>query len=173
VAALIPEKYRSLIQARLREHACQACGHSLEQSAVVRAGEGTTLEEYGLSETAAAHLLAATEVLTVVCGQCGSSCELGTPLQLAPEPRRLTANDMADWSRAAKGTYESIIAVRLSDRTCEGCGHSLREARVERAAGGAVLPEFDFDDEAALALIAWTQCLKVRCPHCSRRLAIE
>jgi len=37
---------------------------------------------------------------------------------------------------------------------------------IETAAGGATLPEFDLDDEAALTLIAWTQRLAVRCQGC-------
>jgi hypothetical protein len=78
--------YRSLIRARLKDSPCPRCGHSLENATLVAACEGTTLDEYGLSDRSAAAVLAATELLTVQCGQCGGSCDLGVSLASPPEP---------------------------------------------------------------------------------------
>jgi hypothetical protein len=173
VATEVARLYRALIRARLRGRACERCGHSLELSSVVTAGEGTTLEEYGLSETAAAHLLAATEILRVQCDRCGATSDVGTPLTPLAETRVLSAEDQAQWSSHAVSVYRAIIHARLQDRVCSSCGGSLQSAKVERAAGGATLPEFGLDEDAAVALIAWMQCLTVRCPQCEGAVDIR
>lgn len=164
--------YWALIRARLRDRICDRCGASLAEAIVVSAGEGTTLDEHGLSDTSVARLLAATEVLTVRCAGCDATCEVGDPLSHHPEPRVLRADDVAQWSAHALEVYRSIARVRLGDRTCPTCRAPLAEATVERAAGGTTLPEFDLDDDAAVAIVAWTQSLAVRCARCGAVTAI-
>jgi hypothetical protein len=73
---------------------------------------------------------------------------------------------LVQWSPHAIEVYRSIVTNRLGDRVCDTCGASFRTAKVERAAGGATLPEFDLDDDAAIAIIAWTQRLSVHCSQC-------
>ena len=165
--------YWSLIRARLGSQACQKCGQPLQGGTVLSAGEGTTLEEYGLSDTSAARLLAATELLTVRCDHCGVEATIGRSLVQRPDMRSPTADDLAQWSPEAAELYRSIVQARLADRVCTACGASLGGCAIETAAGGAILPEFDLDDEAALALIAWTQCLTVRCTACDAAMKIE
>ena len=172
MSADVPQLYRALIRARLQSQRCAACGESLEHAAVVSAGEGTTLEEYGLSETSAARVLAATELLSVRCDRCGASNEVGFSLVQRSEARLLSADDLAQWSAKAVDVYRSIVRARLADRSCTACGHSLESAAVTTAGGGTVLPEFDLDDEAAVSIIAWTQCLNVPCPHCGTLVKI-
>lgn len=65
------ELYHSLIRARLSEQACGSCGTSLETGSLVGMGGGSTLEGFGLSDAAAARLLAYTQPLSVLCPQCG------------------------------------------------------------------------------------------------------
>jgi hypothetical protein len=171
VSTGVAKLYWSLIRARLRGHTC-ACGRSLTNATLVSAGEGTTLEEYGLSETSAARLLAATEVLTVRCDHCGITRDVGTALAHSPQETSLTADDLAQWNPRAVESYRSIVTSRLADRVCDTCGGSLRAARVERATGGTTLPEFDLDDDAAVAVIAWTQRLTVHCGQCGADMII-
>jgi hypothetical protein len=166
VATGAGQLYWVLIRARLRDRVCDRCGASLAKAIVVSAGEGTTLDEHGLSDTSVARLLAATELLTVRCDRCDATCEVGEPLVQRPEARVLVAEDMAQWSAHALEVYRSIVRVRLGDRTCPTCRSPLAEATVERAAGGSTLPEFDLDDDAAVAIVAWTQSLAVRCARC-------
>ena len=165
--------YWSLIRARLRGQVCKTCGQPLQDGTVLAAGEGTTLEEYGLSDTSAARLLAATEVLTVRCEHCGTEATIGQSLVHRPEIRTPTADDLAQWNPEAAELYRSIVRMRLADRLCAACGRSLGESAIEKAGGGAILPEFHLEDEAALALIAWTQRLTVRCTACDAETTIE
>jgi hypothetical protein len=167
------QAYWSLIRARLRGQVCKTCGQPLRDGTVLAAGEGTTLEEYGLSDTSAARVLAATEVLTVRCEHCGAEVMIGQSLVHRPDMRALTADDLAQWSPEAAELYRSIVRMRLADRLCAACGRSLGESAIEKAGGGAILPEFHLDDEAALALIAWTQRLSVRCTACNAEMTIE
>jgi hypothetical protein len=171
VSTGVAKLYWSLIRARLRGLTC-ACGTSLTNATVVSAGEGTTLDEYGLSETSAARLLAATEVLTVRCDHCGVTHDVGTALEHSARVASLTADDLAQWNPHAIEIYGSIMTSRLADRVCDACGGSLRAATLERATGGTTLPEFDLDDDAAVAIIAWTQRLTVRCSLCDAAMAI-
>jgi hypothetical protein len=158
--------YRCLIRARLRERTCEACGRSLESATVVSSAEGTTLEEYGLSETSSLQLLVATELLSVQCEHCSVTCSVGTPLAHLAEARTLTDQDLAEWSPGAVSAYRSVIHSRLEDRTCGGCGSPLQATAIEQATGGSMLPGWDLSDESSAALIAWTQSLTVRCPQC-------
>jgi hypothetical protein len=151
---------------------CPTCGQPLQGGTVLSAGEGTTLEEYGLSDSSAAQLLAATEILTVRCGQCGVVATIGRSLVQRSEIRSPTADDLRQWRPAAVELCRSIVRVRLSDRVCPACHGSLRDSTVEKAAGGAIFPEFDLDDDAALTAIAWTQCLTVRCVTCGAETKI-
>jgi len=166
VSADVARAYWSLVRARLRDQVCEACGASLSDGVLVSAGDGTTLQEYGLSDTSAAQLLAATEVLTVRCDRCNTEATIGDAPLHRPEVRSLSAGDLAPWNPRAADLYRSIVRMRLADRVCPTCSAPFRDAVIESAAGGAILPEFDLDDEAALSLIAWTQCLKVRCEAC-------
>jgi predicted RNA-binding Zn-ribbon protein involved in translation (DUF1610 family) len=173
VSTDVGHAYWSLIRARLRVEVCRTCGQPLQNGTVLAAGEGTTLEEYGLSDTSVARLLAATELLKVRCPHCGAEATIGRSLVHRPNLRTLTADDLAQWSPEAAELYRSIVCLRLEDRLCVACGRSLRESAIEAAAGGAILPEFHLDDEAALTLIAWTQRLTVRCLACGAETKIE
>ena len=70
------ELYRTLVRTRLGEHACRACGGSLEAASLSGVDGGTTLDEYRLSDAAAARLLALTQRLSVTCEQCGARAEI-------------------------------------------------------------------------------------------------
>ena len=167
----VAKLYWSLIRARVRDRACTGCGRPLEDATLVSAGEGTALDEYGLSDSSAARILAATELLTVTCNHCGASSDIGSSFVHSPRAVILSADDMRQWSPHAAEVYRSIVATRLGDRTCTACGYLLEAASVERAVGGTTLPEFDLDDDAAIAIVAWTQRLTVRCSQCG--IAVE
>jgi hypothetical protein len=64
--------YQDLVQARLAEATCDACGKSLASAVVVRTNTsvGPELNEYGFSDIGAARYLAATDDLIVACGHC-------------------------------------------------------------------------------------------------------
>ncbi len=168
----VAELYWALIRARLRDVSCKSCGTSLSRAIVVAAGEGTTLDDYGLSDSSTARLLAATEVLTVRCDRCDTTCEVGSSLVHAPEAPIVVARDLAQWSPHALEVYRSIVATRLADRKCTACGSSLSQATVDFAAGGSTLPEFDLDDDGAVAVVAWSQQLAVSCPQCGEVVTI-
>ena len=126
----ISQLYWSLIRARLKDHVCRACGASLEHAIVTSAGDGTALDEYGLSEVSAARLLAATEALTVECLRCQSMAEIGTPPPPAPMRTSPSVDDLTPWSARAIEVYRSILRTRLSGRNCPHCGGSLEAAKV-------------------------------------------
>lgn len=168
----VSQLYWSLIRARLKDHACRVCGASLERATVTSAGDGTALDDYGLSETSAVRLLAATEVLTVECLRCQAVAEIGTPPPPAPVRAAPSVDDLTPWSARALDVYRSILRARLAGRSCRHCGNSLETATVERANEGATLPELDLNDEAAAALIGWTQRVEVRCPQCGGMVVI-
>jgi hypothetical protein len=159
----VAKLYWTLIRARLRDRSCPECKRSFADATLVSAGEGTTLEEYGLSESSAARVLAATELLRVTCDFCGTSSDVGSSLAQSPGLVILSADDRRPWSPHAMEVYRSVVAARLGDRSCTRCGEPLQTASVESAAGGTTLPEFDLDDDAAIAIVAWTQRLSVRC----------
>lgn len=158
--------YEALLRTRLRDHACEACGCSLEAAAVVSSADGTTLEEYGLSERSSLEVLAATEYLTVRCEACGATSRVGTPLTQLPEGRTLGAKDLAQWSLGAISAYQSAIRARLENRGCGSCNEPLRSASIELATGGSTLPEWDLGDESVATALAWTHRLSVRCSRC-------
>jgi ribosomal protein L40E len=67
--------HRSLLDVRLAEQRCQRCGASLRSAAVLGVADGTSLDDLGLSDQAAARVLAATERALVLCRRCGASNE--------------------------------------------------------------------------------------------------
>ena len=66
------ELYDSLIRIRMAEHACPTCGTTLENGSLVARGGGAVLEGFGLSDGAAARLIACTERLSIRCSHCGT-----------------------------------------------------------------------------------------------------
>jgi hypothetical protein len=65
------ELYQNLVRIRMAEHSCPTCGASLEDGLLVARGGGTVLEGFGLSDAAAARLIAYTERLSIRCA-CGT-----------------------------------------------------------------------------------------------------
>jgi hypothetical protein len=70
------ELYHSLIRMRMSEQACPSCGSSLETASLVGVGRGSTLDGFGLSDAAAARLLAYTQPLSVLCPQCKTEAKI-------------------------------------------------------------------------------------------------
>jgi len=166
------EFYRLLVEERLKDRACRACGHSLEHAALRSRNGGTTLDEFDLSEGSMVQLLAATELLTVVCVQCGASNAVGTPSAGPLKASSLTPTDEAGWSARAMEAYQEIVRARMAEGTCSACRAPLDTGVLESACGGTTLAEFDFDDEAAASILGWTQSLTVRCSRCGARVEI-
>ena len=65
------ELYQKLIRIRMAEHSCPTCGTTLEDGFLVARGGGTALEGFGLSDAAAARLIACTQRLSIRCA-CGT-----------------------------------------------------------------------------------------------------
>ena len=158
--------YRSVIQARLSLLKCDSCGHPLEHATILSATNGTTHDEHRLSESSVARLLAATQRLGVRCDHCAATREVGIRLVQAPQVPSLSGVDLTPWSPGAVAVYRSIVRARVSERACPSCQGLLGGAGVSKAMGGTTLPEHRFDDELAVSIIAWTQCLTVHCARC-------
>lgn len=148
----------------MREETCKVCGVSLEAGSVTWAEDGSTFDELGLSEQSAAIALAATEHLLVRCVACGAAGQIGVGILRLPQP--VGTARQTPWDARAVELYRSLIAVRLRNGVCAGCGSSLEHAAVARATGGAGLSEHSLGDEALARLLASTQRLWVHCSRC-------
>jgi hypothetical protein len=61
---------------RMSERACPSCGSSLETASLIGVDGGSTLDGFGLSDAAAARLLAYTQPLSVLCARCDTEAKI-------------------------------------------------------------------------------------------------
>ena len=172
------------------EARCHRCGSSLESAQrQVRTSVGLLLNEFQLSDFAAARLLAHTDELVVECQDCGARNEVKALGEQQPVPEsgthrpESTASPAAGptrgsrpastggWSPAAVELYRDLVRARLVGAHCHRCGAPLESALLPqlpqvRTSAGLLLNEFGFGDLAAARLLADTDDLVVGCQSC-------
>ena len=164
--------YRSLIRARMKEHACAGCGESLESASVLWTEDGASFDDYGLSDESVAQVLAATEHLSVRCAGCGTIGDIGASRARTVPPPPVLPGRETPWDPHAAELYESLVRARLREQACSNCSVPLEFASVLRVAGGTALDDYGLSEDAVARLLAATQQLSVRCRQCGADLDV-
>jgi hypothetical protein len=164
--------YRDLIRERVEAESCHACGRALDVADLAPTADGAAFEEYGLSPRGTARALAATEQLTVHCGQCGAVNHLGTSRTYPAAPPRVPEPPLP-WPPSAIAAYRTALRERLAEQPCGRCGFPLASADVLSASGGSAGDDLDLSDEGMARMLAATQSLKVSCRRCRRETCLD
>lgn len=158
--------YKAALLSRIRGTACPGCGAALSLGAVDLAEDGTSLDEYRLTDDSVARVFAATQHLGLRCGRCGARLALGDPVLRVPERRVLPVGDLQPLAPEAARLYQSRLRERTRKAACPACGRSLESGEVLRALGGTGMDEYELSDLAVAELLAVNQSLLVRCREC-------
>lgn len=158
--------YKAALLSRIRGAACPGCGAALSFGAVDLAEDGTSLDEYGLTDESSARVLAATQHLGLACGRCGTRLALGDPVLRVPERRLQPAGGLQPLTPEAAQVYQGRLRERTSKAACQACGRSLESGELLQAVGGTGMDEYDLSDLAVAELLGMNQCLIVRCGEC-------
>ena len=158
--------YRAALLLRLQGAVCPSCGAEFNLSSIASAQDGTSLDEYRLTDISIARVIAETQHLALACGQCGARVDLGAPVLRAPERRVPPVGALQPLSPEAALVYRARLRERLRNKACPKCERSLEFSEILRAVGGTGMDDYDLDDHAVAELLAVNQDLFVRCGEC-------
>jgi hypothetical protein len=158
--------YKAALLSRIRGFACPSCGTAFNLGSVKLAQDGTSLDEYRLTDESVARVFAATQHFELACGRCGTHVAVGEPVLRVPERRAPPAGELQPLASEAARVYRSRLRERTRKAACQACGRSLESAEVLWVAGGTGMDDYELSDLAVAELLAVNQCLCVRCGEC-------